>query len=533
MKMTIQLKLSPSSEPREIEIEAGESLQDIANRFQSECPYRIIAAKIGNRTLELTKHVEDPAPVTLLDIRHNDANLIMQRTLSFIYYKAVKDVLGDVDVIIGNSLNKGLFTYIEGWPEIPEDSLSAIEARMRELIESDLPIGRIIYPGEGPRTYVLGQTIAFFYGQMAPSTGYTPIFELMKYKEGVILRFPHAADPERIPPYVDEPQMYRAFNEARKWADILEIRYVDDLKKACETGRIREVIQLSEALHEKSIAELADRIKAENKHIILIAGPSSSGKTTFARRLIIQLKVLGLHPLYIGMDDYYHEREETPLGPDGKPDFESPEAIDITLFQKQMNALLAGETVDIPHFNFVEGRKEFGKRIVQGRPDQPIVLEGIHGLNEKLTADIPSEEKFKIYISPLTQLEIDSHNRIPTTDARMLRRIVRDNQFRGYSAEKTIDQWPKVRDGENRYIFPYNSKADAFFNTSHIYELAVLKKYAEPLLAEIEPDKVEFAEARRLLKFLRYFPTVEDDSVIVNNSILREFIGGSIFETKD
>jgi uridine kinase len=533
VKITIQLKLNPNAEPRDVEIEAGESLEQIAKTYQSECPHRILAAKIGNRLFELMKRVEEPCCVTLLDIRDNAAYMIYQRTISFLYYKAAKDVLGDVRVTIGNSLNKGLFTFVEGWTEIPGERLDEIGARMRDMIEQDLPIGMMIMPGEDARIYALGAAQAFFYGPLAPSTGYVPNFELVPYKEGAILRFPHPNDPEHIPAYVDEPRMYQAFNEARDWAEILDVRHVYDLKKACETGRIREIIMISEALHDHSIVNLADRIKEENKHIILIAGPSSSGKTTFARRLIIQLKVLGLHPLYIGMDDYYREREDTPLGPDGKPDFEAVEAIDIDLFQTQMNALLAGETVDIPHFNFVTGSKEFGKRITKGAAGQPIVLEGIHGLNEKLTSAIPAEEKFKIYISPLTQLAIDSNNRIPTTDARMLRRIVRDNQFRGYSAEKTILQWPKVRAGEDKNIFPYNSSADAFFNTAHIYELAVLKKYAEPLLAAIPPDSDAYSEARRMLEFLRYFPTCEDDDVIVNNSILREFIGGSVFETKD
>lgn len=533
MKITIQLKLEPSAKPMDVDIEAGDSLESIANRFRTECPYRILAAKIGNRVYELTQTVEEPAIVTLLDMRVNAANLVYQRTISFIYYKAVLDVLGDVDPSIANSLNKGLFTFIHGREEMTQEELDKIDARMRELIQQDIPIVRMIMPGEEALTYKLDDVELFFYGQLAPSTGYTPLFELVKYQRGAILRFPSPKDPDAIPDYVDEPQMYEAFQEAREWANILGVKYVDDLKKACEDGRIYDIIQISEALHEKSIARLADRIKEENRHIVLIAGPSSSGKTTFAKRLSIQLKVLGLEPIYIGMDDYYCERLETPLGPDGKPDYECVEAIDGKLFETQMNALLRGETVDIPTYNFVTGKKEFGKRSVTGKPGQVIIMEGIHGLNEKLTKDIPANEKFKIYISPLTQLAIDDQNRIPTTDARMLRRMVRDYQFRGTSATKTIDQWPKVRAGEDKNIFPYNSSADAFFNTSHIYELAVLKKYAEPLLAEITADQEEYAEARRMLAFLRYFPTVEHDDVIVNNSILREFIGGSIFNVKD
>ena len=281
--------------------------------------------------------------------------------------------------------------------------------------------------------------------------------------------------------------------------------------------------------HEKKIAEIADMITSGKKRIVLIAGPSSSGKTTFARRLSVQLRVNGVEPLYLGTDDYFVEREDTPLGPDGKPNYEDLEALDIELFNDHMNRLLNGEEVDLPEFDFIDGKKVYGKRILSIEPDQPIVIEGIHALNGKLTEFIDEDEKFKIYISPLTQLNIDVHNRIPTTDARMLRRIVRDYKYRGHSAAETIAQWPKVRAGEDKNIFPYSGEADVLFNSALIYELSVLSKYATPLLQEVAPSQPEYSEAARMLQFIRYFDVIEEDRFVPNNSIMREFIGGSIF----
>ena len=308
----------------------------------------------------------------------------------------------------------------------------------------------------------------------------------------------------------------------------MDIFYAKDLNDKVQNGNYKELIQISEALHEKKIAELAERINAEKKRIILIAGPSSSGKTTFANRLLIQMKVIGLNPLYLGTDDYFVERSETPLDEFGEPNFEDLSAIDIALFNSNMNDLLCGKKVDLPTFEFLNGTKIFGKRITQIGKDQPIVIEGIHALNEELSSLISSDNKFKIYISPLTQLNIDSINRIPTTDARMLRRMVRDHNFRGHSAKHTLASWQKVRAGEDKNIFPFSNSADAFFNSVHLYEIAVLKKYAKPLLEEIKQNEEEFAEAERILKFLSYFETIEDDSIIANNSIIREFIGGSV-----
>jgi uridine kinase len=377
--------------------------------------------------------------------------------------------------------------------------------------------------------YSLSNTCDFFYGMMVPSSGYIEYFELRKYKNAILLRFPRQKNPDQIPVYVDEKKLYEAFAEESKWADLMEVRYVNDLNDKIFNEEYKELIQLSEAFHEKKIAEIANLIYKEDKRIILIAGPSSSGKTTFARRLCIQLKVNGLKPIYLGTDDYYLERNDTPVDANGEKNFEDIEAIDIKLFNTQVSDLLDGKMVDLPEFDFYTGTKVFGKRMTKINRNQPIVIEGIHGLNKDLTAYLPDEEKFRIYISPFTQLNVDEHNRISTTDARMLRRIVRDSQFRGYSAKKTIELWPRVRTGEDKNIFPYSNEADVLFNSSHIYELAVLKKYSEPLLLEIKPEEPEYGDAVRMLKFISFFDKIEDDSIIVNNSIIREFIGGSIF----
>ncbi|MGN0710718.1 MAG: nucleoside kinase, partial [Anaerovoracaceae bacterium] len=365
-------------------------------------------------------------------------------------------------------------------------------------------------------------------GGMVLSTGYTKLFELRKYRRGVLLRFPHPKNPNVIPEFVDEVKLYEAFGEATNWGRLMEVSYVDDLNKKVLNGEYKELIQLSEALHEKKVAELADIIKRQKKRIILIAGPSSSGKTTFAKRLLIQLKVNGLKPIYLGMDDYFKEREEMSVDENGEKNFEDVSALDVELFNAQMNALLAGEIVDIPSFDFIDGKKKFGQRLIAIDKEQPVIIEGIHALNGELSAAIPDEEKFKIYISPLTALNIDKHNRIPTTDARMLRRIVRDYKFRGYSAKNTIEMWPKVRAGEDKNIFPFSNEADELFNSVHLYEISVLKKYAEPLLMEIRKDEPEYSEAQRMLGFLKHFEAIEDDSMIANNSILREFIGGNV-----
>lgn len=552
--MKIQLRTAPRGNFEEIEIKEGTTVEDIYRQYENDLPYTILAAKVNNKFEDLTYELFEECNLELLDMRTQAANLIYQYSLSLIYLKAVYDCLGDVKVEIQNSLNKGLYTEIKTEKPVTAKQVHGIEKRMREIVKEDMPFIKEIVSreeamdilekdGRKEKERILNESLDlykvkfysldgvrdFFYGLMVPSTGYIKHFELMKYRRGVLLRFPHPSNPNVIPEYEDEKKMYQAFGEQTKWDKLLDINYVADLNDKIENGEYKELIQLSEALHEKKIAEIADMIKKQHKRIILIAGPSSSGKTTFARRLCIQLKVNGLNPLYMGTDDYFVEREDSPLDENGEKDFENLQALDIHLFNDNMNDLLAGKEVDLPTFDFMTGHKRFGERITSIKPAQPIVIEGIHALNEKLTEYIPKEEKFKIYISPLTQLNIDAHNRIPTTDERMLRRMVRDNLYRGHNAQSTIASWPKVRAGEDVNIFPYNGEADVLFNSYHVYEISVLKKYAEPLLRQITPEEPEYAEAVRMLKFLRYFKTIEDDHVIVNNSIIREFIGGSIF----
>ena len=553
--MRVKLRTEPRGDYENIDVMTGTSVKEIADDLADRLPYTVIAAKVDNHIEDLDFVLEEPCKVELLDIRTQAANLIYQYSLSLIYLKAVKDTLGDdVRVEIQNSLNKGLYTEIKTKEPVTEEQVQAVENRMRELVDANLPFIKTVVDrdeairiikedGRTEKLRLLSETLGikqvkfytldgyrnFFYGLMAPSTGYIKYFQLMKYRRGVLLRFPHPSAPDRIPDYVDEVKLYQAFGEQTRWDALLGVNYVADLNDKIESGEYKELIQLSEALHEKKIAEIADMIKTQKKRLVLIAGPSSSGKTTFARRLCIQLRVNGLKPLYMGTDDYFVEREDTPLDEKGEKDFENLDALDIDLFNRNMNDLLAGKKVDLPEFDFMTGHKVFGKRITSIDPSQPIVIEGIHGLNGKLTEFIPDGEKFKIYISPLTQLNIDMHNRIPTTDERMLRRMVRDYFYRGHSAQSTINQWPKVRAGEDKNIFPYSGEADVLFNSYHVYEISVLKKYAEPLLRKIAPDEEEYAEAVRMLKFLRFFRNIEDDSIIVNNSIIREFIGGSIF----
>lgn len=552
--MKIKLQTTTSREYIELERDAPFTLEELAREYQAEAPYRILLACVDGVDRELTTVIDHDATIRLYDLRTQSANLAYQRSLSLLYLVAIRDVLG-VDADIDNSLNRGLYTDIKVKGRVHAEEIRRVEARMRELVEADLPINKeictledgiriwqesgyrekvdLLKEIENPdfevRFYELNGYRNYFFGLMLPSTGYLTHFELRKYKSGVLLRFPYYTDPDVIPEYVNEYKMYGAFGEEERWTKLLRTHYLPDLNQAIADNRTKDLILLSEALHEKKISDIADEICRLGKRIVLIAGPSSSGKTTFARRLCIQLRVNGLQPLYMGTDDYFVNRDQTPVDENGERDYENLNALDIDLFNSNMNDLLAGKEVDLPEFDFMEGRKVFGKRITSIKSDQLIVIEGIHALNGKLTEQIDSKEKYRIYISPLTQLNIDRHNRVPSTDARMLRRMVRDYKYRGHSAADTIAAWPKVRAGENRNIFPYNTEADVLFNSVLEYEIPMLKKYAEPLLKEIGPDQPEHSEAVRMLKFLEFFSIIEDESLVPNNSIIREFIGGSVF----
>ena len=514
-------------------------------------PYDVLSCRINNENKRLDEPLYTDCKVELLDMRDNYANMSYQSTLVFLYASAVHAVLkGKADVIIANSLSKGLFTTVGvrvddnlvkdietcmkqwGKEDIPFEEIACSEQELEECLSFDRhkERRRLLDSSdalESARLYRFKDQEDLFYMHLLPSSGYLKYFELRRYRTGILLRFPEQRMPDVIPPYKEQKLLYEAFSEETLWEHLLNIDFAADLN-ASMLERYQEVIMVSEALHEKKIAEIAGRIAEEKKRIILIAGPSSSGKTSFAKRLSIQLQVCGLKPLYLGTDDYFINRGDMRPDETGKIDFEALDAVDTKLFADQMNALLLGETVDIPVYDFIEGRKKYGTRITSIRPSQPIVIEGIHGLNPKLTENIADSEKFRIYISPLTSLNIDAHHRVPTTDARMLRRMIRDNRTRGRSASETINGWKDVRNGEEKWIFPYNDTADAFFNSSLIYELAVLRKYAEPLLLQIPKEDTAYPEAQRMLDFIRFFAPVPDDTCIVSNSILREFIGGSI-----
>ena len=551
--MRISFKV-PDADPVEREIAEGTTIEELYKEVKDDLPYVCMAAKVNNEYRSLTDPLQKPCSVELIDMRVKGACRVYQASLSLVFLAAARKVLGSVLLQISNSLNKGLFVEVKAKGGATEEAAEAIAREMQALIEKDLPlvhehmrreegIERIKAIGDRAKLrlvedkpelkwlefYTLEGYSEFFYSIMVPSTGYLHKFTLEKYKRGFLLRFPDKYDPAGIPAYKDEPGMYRAFGEQNEWGRIMGVNYVCDLNEKIAAGNERDLIELSEALHDKRITEIANMITEQGRRLVLIAGPSSSGKTTFAKRLCIHLRVNGMKALYMGTDDYFKDRKDMIPDDKGEFDFEGLEAVNIDLFNSNMKDLLAGKETDLPEFDFLKGEKVFGKRVTTIDKNTVIVIEGIHALNEVMTSEVAKEDKFKIYISPLTQLNIDAHNRIPTTDERLLRRIVRDDRTRGRNAAETIKGWGAVRRGEDRNIFKYCDEADVMFNSYHIYEIAVLKKYAEPLLEAITPDREEYAEARRVLTFLKFFRMIKDDSVIVNDSILREFIGGSIY----
>ncbi|MBQ3282170.1 MAG: nucleoside kinase [Eubacterium sp.] len=492
--------------------------------------------------------------VELLDVRNPGASRVYQAGISMVFLAAAKKVLGDTVCVLANTLARGIFIELKDTVGTTDETADKIREEMRAITDRDAVISRQYLTREeildklkntsygekfsiidsnlqvpGLEIYDLDGYRVFFYPIMVPSAGYVSIFSLERYKKGLLLRFPNQYVPDGIPEFIDEPNMYKAFAEQNEWDKLLGINYVPDLNRKIEQGGSMDLIQLSEALHDKKITEIASMITGQGKRLVLIAGPSSSGKTTFAKRLCIHLRVNGCKALYMGTDDYFVDRDQLVPDENGEIDYENLDAVDTALFNDNMRDLLKGLEVDLPEFDFIEGKKIFGKRKTKIDSKTVLVIEGIHALNEVLTSEISREEKFKIYISPLTGLNIDSHNRVPTTDERLLRRIVRDERTRGRGAAQTIADWPKVRRGEDRNIFRYNDEADVMFNSYHVYEIAVLKKYAEPLLRAITEDMPEYAEARRLLDTLGFFSVIEDDAPVGNDSILREFIGGSIY----
>lgn len=551
----MKIHLSPGQDIPYEEFETGGNVtaEDVLKSVKDRIKYSVYAALIDNKVMALNTRLTDGVSLRFLDIRSKQAFLMYQNSLVMLLLAAAKDIIGDQHVEVRMTLNQGLYIEVTSC-DVNEDQVAKIGMRMNQLIDMDLPFetghftkrtGRKLMLEEGldessrvfdklresdeVRIYKLNGYSDFFFTDLVPSTGYLKYFELMKYRDGILLRFAQPENPDRIPLYADEYIMYRAFKEQSQWNHLLGVKYVADLNEKIRAGKSFDLIQMSEALHDKKIVEIADAITAQKKRVVLVLGPSSSGKTTFARRLIVHLKVRGLDPLYVGTDDYFKERENCPRDENGEYDFEGIDALDLDLFNRQMKGLLAGEEVDMPVFDFITGHKEYGKRVTQISGDQPIIIEGIHSFDSVLTQEIDESEKFRIYISPLTHINLNAHNRIPTTDTRIVRRIIRDSRTRGANAAETLKIWKKVHAGENKNIFPHSGEADMLFNSVHVYELAVLKKYAVPLLKEIPEDDTEYPEAERLLKLFEFVESLEDDQLIANTSILREFIGGGVF----
>jgi len=471
-----------------------------------------------------------------------------------LFVKAVHDIMGnDVRIKVEFSIGKGLYCAILGDKKLDDNSIKQINNRMNELVAANIPITKKPYPitdavalfkkqgmedkvdlfryrrSSYINVYELDGYYDYFYGYMLPSTGYIKYFQVFPYESGVLLLLPDKASPTQLELFEPREKLFATLEAANSWGEDLGIGTVGDLNNRICEGRLSDVILVQEALQERRIAEIANEIVARGGiKFVMIAGPSSSGKTSFSHRLSIQLQTHGLKPHPIAVDDYFVEREKTPRDANGDYNFECLEAIDLEQFNQDMSRLLNGERVELPKFNFKTGHREYNGNFKELGPDDILVIEGIHGLNDKMSYALPSESKFKIYISALTSLNVDGHNRIPTTDGRLLRRMVRDARTRGASATRTLQMWPSVRRGEEENIFPYQESADVMFNSALIYELALLKPYADPLLYSVQPTEPEYYEAQRLLKFLGYFLSIPGDS-IPNNSLVREFSGGSCF----
>lgn len=548
---SIKVTIVPGAE---LEIESGRTLLQLSHECSHLHGFPIIAAKIDNDIRELGYVLENDCRVHFIDLSEEDGMRIYRRSLYFILMKAASDLFPDRRVIISHAVSKGLYCELRGKTGLKPQEVEQIEARMHEIVTQAIPFKKREIPLEEAQAlfestgrmdryhaiehrnkksvtiYNCGGMDDYFYGYMAPDTGYIKVFGLEYYSGGLIVQFPDRKSPDMLPEFAEQEKLFNIYLEFKKWGRILEVENVGALNDLIKAGRSTELIRVSEALHEKKLASIADMVanSKSKKRIILISGPSSSGKTTFAQRLSIQLRVNGLKPVTISLDDYFVNREDTPKDEFGEYDFEALEAIDIKFFNKQLNELIQGCEVELPVFNFHSGSREPVGKKLHINDDNIIVIEGIHGLNEKLTCEIPRDNKFKIYVSALTSMNIDDHNRIPTTDNRIIRRIVRDHHFRGYNALTTIKIWPSVRRGEEKNIFPYQESADVMFNSSLMVELSILKTLAEPLLNSIDNSTGEYSEARRLIEFLSYFLPVDSKDVPAN-SIIREFIGGSCF----
>ena len=538
------------------DVPIGSSLLDIYTALGAPLRYRPMNAQVNNKTESLNFRCWQPQDIEFIDYTQLSGLRTYVRSLCHIFSKAVYDIWPTATLNLEHPVSKGYYCVIHNGKNIDLETIERIKKRMWELIDADLPFlhksvrtvdaavlfrergmndkARLIETAGLPYTsyYELEGYINFFYGCLTPSTGYIQLFDLEPYMDGVLLRIPKQTDPMELQPVIKQDKMFEAYKEHLTLQRTVGLDNVGDLNLAIEKGRSQDIILVSEAMQEKQVAKIAEKIAdgyKEGIRIVLISGPSSSGKTTFCKRLQVQLTTNLLHPVGISLDDYFLNREDTPKDEHGEYDFESLYALDLPYFNKDLKKLLSGEEIDLPTFNFETGQRVFKGKKLKLRENSILVIEGIHALNPELTEFIDDKYKYRVYVSVLTSISLDNHNWIPTTDNRLLRRIIRDYRFRGYSAEDTINRWPSVRRGEDKWIFPYQENADAMFNSAMLYELAALRKFAEPILAQVPESSKANAEAYRLLRFLRYFNYIPTEE-LPGTSLLREFLGGGSFK---
>ncbi|CAK7068223.1 MAG: Uridine kinase [Parabacteroides distasonis] len=538
------------------DVPIGSSLLDIYTAVGAPLRYRPMNAQVNNKTEGLNFRCWQPKDIEFIDYTQLSGLRTYVRSLCHIFSKAVYDIWPTATLNLEHPVSKGYYCVIHNGKNIDLETIEKIKKRMWELIDADLPFlhksvrtvdaavlfrergmndkARLIETAGLPYTsyYELEGYINFFYGCLTPSTGYIQLFDLEPYMDGVLLRIPKQTDPMELQPVIKQDKMFEAYKEHLTLQRTVGLDNVGDLNLAIEKGRSQDIILVSEAMQEKQVAKIAEKIAdgyKEGIRIVLISGPSSSGKTTFCKRLQVQLTTNLLHPVGISLDDYFLNREDTPKDEHGEYDFESLYALDLPYFNKDLKKLLSGEEIDLPTFNFETGQRVFKGKKLKLRENSILVIEGIHALNPELTEFIDDKYKYRVYVSVLTSISLDNHNWIPTTDNRLLRRIIRDYRFRGYSAEDTINRWPSVRRGEDKWIFPYQENADAMFNSAMLYELAALRKFAEPILAQVPESSKANAEAYRLLRFLRYFNYIPTEE-LPGTSLLREFLGGGSFK---
>lgn len=541
---------------KEMQLTEGMTFGALAKEFQGEFPSDILVAKQGNALKELDYEIKEHEDITFLDLTTEEGMRVYHRGVSFLLVKAVRDLFGETaKVIIEHSLRGNLYCEIDASIPVTQELLQQLEAKMKEYVAADLPIRKKTFRKDRAIAVVQAQGMEdkaelfrfrrasninlyeldgfydYFYGYMPQATGVLKLFGLAAHEKGFLLRFPNPENPAELLPLQLPEKISGVFMEQMRWSQLMGVSNVADLNQCIVEGRYGDLVRVNEALHEKKIAEIADKIhqRMDTVKVVLIAGPSSSGKTSFMNRLCIQLNVLGVKPHKVSLDDYFLNREDTPLDANGKKNFEVIEALDLKQLNTDLKKIIAGERVELPYYNFITGKREYNGNFIQLGEGELLVMEGIHGLNDRLTAEIPDAYKFKIFISAITQLNIDDHNRISTSDSRLIRRMVRDFQFRGRDARKTIETWNEVTQGEEDNIFPFQENADAVFNSATLYELSVLKQYAEPQLFAIEPSMPEYTTAKRLIKFLGYF-LAQPGLEIPNNSLIKEFVGGSCFK---